>query len=246
MRAVLWLAVLAATAAWGAPKRRPPSTKPAAQAVPAPPAEELLTPLVPQPAAKVAPTPPVAPPRPEPVLFVAAHTGASIPFFFLRPGWDAGVEVRGALWLGRQLSVSASLRASQNAGRGTALIPGRGQDEAFLQNRLGFALTLGAEYALSGDPLAGLSVTGGYSVQRISDGIVALGTSSTETGIGHAVTAGLVYRLKLGPGAVGARVAVSYGGVRLGPLARYGTESLTGAALHLSYDLPLPSLEERR
>lgn len=252
MRAVLWLAALAATAAWGAPKSRPREKAPAQVAsAPIPAEEELLTPLVAQPRAGTSattaqPATSSPPPRAEPSFFLAVHAGTSVPFFFLRPGWDAGLEVRAALWLERRLSATASFRAAQNAGTGAALIPGRGYDPAFLQNRLGFALSVGAEYALSGDPLRGLSLTAGYALHRLSDGIVALGASTTETGIGHAVSAGIAYRLGLGPGALGARLSLTYGGVRQGALTRYGTESLTGAALHLSYDLPLPVLEERR
>lgn len=247
-QALIFVALLAPAFAAAAPRRAEPKPKPAATApatsepasAPAPPEK----PAGPPASLQAQPGPATA--SRSPLLLLAPRAGVTFPLRFLRPGWEAGLEARVPLLLEGRLSAGARLSAAQMGGVGPALIPGRGHDPALVQNRFGGQLQLFAEYAVLGDPMDGLTFSLGYALHRVQDEILVLGGRTVEVGFGHAVVGGAAYRLGIGPGSLGVHLNAAFGGAALGPLARYGTESLSSLSLLLSYDLAVLWQENRR
>jgi len=242
------------------PKHQPSPAPEPAPLVPAPKAEPTSAskpspalepaPLVPAPKAEPprAPKPSPAPSAPEaPWLYAGVRAGMTAPFQILRPGWEAGAQARMALpVLDGRLSAGLYLGALQAAGTTAALIPGRGYDPALLQNRLAGEAELSAEYALLDLGPHSLGVGLAYGLYLVNDRIEALGSWTSESGLGSAAIVSATYRMALGPGRLGVVLRAGLGAAALGGMSAYGTRSVSGASLSLSYELSFLHQENPR
>ena len=233
-----------------APRSPPPAAAAPTQPKPAPPAPPAPSALPPEPVVS-----PKAPPAPaavrqvaaEPWLYAGARAGMIAPLELLRPGWEAGAQARMPLpLLDGRLFAGLYLGGLQATGGGAVLIPGRGYDPALIQNRLAGVAELSVEYALLELGPQVLSVSAGYGAYLVRDSVEALGAWRVRSEPGHAFFLALGYRMALGPGLLGISARAGLGAVAPGSQPAYGSQSLNGVSLALSYELSFLDQEKAR
>lgn len=176
----------------------------------------------------------------EPNLFLGARGGGWVPLYFLRPGFQAGVEGQYRLpALDGRLRLSLYFGIAQATGKNARLVPSRGYDPAFIENVTAWPLELSGHYELWHGEGQGLSLGVGYGLYFLGANFEALGASTGLASLGHVGLAALSYHLTLGPGELGAAARGAVGAASLGTLGQVGTDSLTSFTFTLSYSLGL-------
>ncbi|MBI3185182.1 MAG: hypothetical protein HYZ28_23850 [Myxococcales bacterium] len=171
-----------------------------------------------------------------PRLFVGPRVGAVVPFYFLKPGYEAGGEVEFRLpFAGGRLRAALFAGVLQATGKGERLVPRRGLDPAFIENLLAFPVELGARYEAWSSGSHALHLSAAYAAYLSRGEFRTLGATTASGGMGHAAVAGAGYRMRLGPGEAGLAARATLGRVPLGPLGDVGTESLSSVAFTVSY-----------
>jgi hypothetical protein len=172
----------------------------------------------------------------EPNLFLGARGGGWVPLYFLRPGYQAGLEGQYRLpALDGRLRLSLYFGIAQATGKNARLVPTRGYDPAFIENVTAWPLELSGHYELWHQEGQGLSLGVGYGLYFLGASFEALGASTGQASLGHVALAALSYHLTLGPGELGAAARGAVGATSLGSLGQVGTDSLTSFTFTLSY-----------